>query len=150
MNEHIPKQVGRFWIHNDFVETGLKTLSGNATKVLLAITRHYNAKGTCYPSIRRLAGLAGIHHGTARKCIDELQLRGFIEQLVVKERCKLRYVFTSTARKSFMEPNNLLAKPDTKEVIKELNKGNKKFVSIHPDPTYRELEEQAGYKMFNR
>lgn len=109
----------RFWIENEFIESYLSKISGNATKVLLAITRHYNKEGTCYPSIRRLSKLTGLHHSTVTKCLKELELLGFLEQLIIKERCRLRYSFSKTARILLPKSSKLLYRPDTKEEYKE-------------------------------
>lgn len=114
------KKSGKFWIENELVDTDLRVLSGNGFKVLIAITRHYNKAGTCYPSIRRLAKLTGLHHETVTKCLMELKLLGYFEQLVIRERAKLRYVFSKTARKRLLNDGNLLEKADTKEVNKEV------------------------------
>ena len=119
MSEDV-KKAGKFWIENELVDTDLRELSGNGFKVLIAITRHYNKAGTCYPSIRRLAKLTGLHHETVTKCLVELKLLGYFEQLEIRERAKLRYVFSKTARRRLLNDANLLEKADTKETIKEV------------------------------
>jgi DNA-binding transcriptional regulator YhcF (GntR family) len=112
--------MGKFWIENSIYDDGwLKKLSGSQLKVLLSITRHYDKYGKCFPSIRKLEENINLHHATIKECLNKLELLGFLEQLVIKERCKLRYIFSKTAHKIFLEPNKLLAKPDSKEVIKE-------------------------------
>lgn len=149
MSEEV-KKSGKFWIENDLVDNDLKDVSGNAFKVLVALTRHYNRTGTCFPSIRRLSKLTGLHHETVTKCLRELELLGYFEQIVIRERCKLRYKFSKTARKLLVEHNNLLVKPDSKETIKEVMKEapTKKYVSKNPDPVKRDMENSAGYKIF--
>jgi len=110
----------RFWIENSIYDDGwLKKISGNQLKVLLAITRHYNKQGKCFPSIRKLEVNIGLHHATIKQCLNQLQLLGFLEQLQIREREKLRYIFSKTAHEIFIEPNKLLVKHDTKEIIKE-------------------------------
>lgn len=109
-----------FWIENDFIDEGyLAKTSGNAIKVLLAITRHYNKAGTCYPSIRRLSKLVGLTQETTSKCIKQLELLGYLEQLEIKERCKLHYKFSKTALFFRTKDEKLPEKSDTKEYFKE-------------------------------
>jgi DNA-binding transcriptional MocR family regulator len=113
----------RFWMDNKLIDDGwLAKISGNAWKVLTAIARHYNINGTCFPSIRRLSLLIGLHHETVRKNLDELQLHGFLEQLEIRERHKLRYLFTKSARYLLRLEDSLLEKPDTKDISKEIVK----------------------------
>lgn len=119
-NSRVPG--GKFWIENELVDKYLSILSGNEFKTLLAITRHYNKNGTCYPSIRRLAVLIDLDPDTVAKSLRALELHGFFQQLEIRERCKLRYVFSKTAAKLLVEPNKLPEKPRSKEVFKEVLK----------------------------
>lgn len=132
--------MGRFWIENEIIDgEWFGKLSGNDFKVLLKITRHYNKHGKCFPSIRKISELGNLHHTTVKKSLNKLELLGFLEQLLIKERCKLRYKFTKTARFLFVDCNNVLEKPDTKETFKENYKEENKFLK----ETKRTPEEQA-------
>lgn len=112
--------MGRFWIEKEIIDGDLYgKLSGNDFKVLLKITRHYNKTGRCFPSIREISRLGNLHHTTVKKSLNNLELLGLLEQLVIKERCKLRYEFSKSARFLFIESNNVVEKPDSKETIKE-------------------------------
>ncbi len=114
--------MGRFWIENEVVDRAMKGLSPSAFKVLLAVVRHYNKHGQCYPSIRRISSLANLHHITVRKSVDEIKLQGYFEQVWVYERKKLRLVFSKTALKLFHLDKKLLEKTETKERMKEVLK----------------------------
>ena len=132
--------MGRFWIENELVDKYLDKISGNELKVLLKITRHYNKNGTCYPSIRKMEKDINLHHDTITACLKQLQLLGFLEQLAIKERCKLRYSFSKTARFFLTDSQNLLGKPDSKEdIIKEDIKEGKNFF-------YKGREQMEGAK----
>lgn len=50
----------------------------NGAAVLLALYRHANASGRCYPGVRRIAEKAGISIPTARKAIRTLEQLGII------------------------------------------------------------------------
>lgn len=133
--------MGKFWIENEIIDGGwFKKLSGNELKVLLKITRHYGTTGKCFPSIRRLSKLGNLHHETIKKCLNRLELLGFLEQLLIKERCKLRYNFSKTARFLLIESNKLPEKPDSKEVIKEDIKEDKNNIIINLNRTPEEQE----------
>ncbi len=116
--KHVKSYMGKLWIENQLVDGGyLAKISGNEAKVLLAITRHYNRHGTCFPSIRRLSVLVGLHPDTVSHCLRKLVEHDYFEQLVIKERCKLRYSFTKTARFLLIDANKLPEKPGGKEDI---------------------------------
>lgn len=140
--------MGKFWIENDLVDHHLDKITGNELKVLLKITRHYNKFGTCFPSIRKMEKILNLHHTTIAKCLENLQLLGFLEQLQIVERKKLLYKFSKTARFFLIESNKLLAKPDSKEVyIKEVSKEVK--FSSKKTSTYKELEEKSTVRFGN-
>ena len=121
--------MGRFYIEDEVFDRGyLKKMSGNDFKILASITRHYNKHGKCFPSIRRLAKFTNLHHTTVTSCLNNLELLGFLEQLRIKERYKLLYSFSKSARFLFIETNNVVKKPDTKETIKENFKEVNKFL----------------------
>ena len=145
--------MGKFWIENQLVDEYLKLISGNELKVLFKITRHYNKYGRCFPSIRKMSDKLNMHHTTITKCLERLELLGFLEQLKIKERSKLRYSFAKTARFLFIDSNKLLAKPDTKEDFKEVfkeEKNNRNFntdqsehIGMTIDKVRKELEEKG-------
>lgn len=128
--------MGKFWIENQLVDEYLMLISGNELKVLFKITRHYNKYGKCFPSIRKMAINLNMHPITISNCLKRLELLGFLEQLRIKERSKLRYIFSKTARFLLIDSNKLLEKSNTKEDIKEEYKGRgillKKLKEINP------------------
>lgn len=123
--------MGRFWIENELIDHHLDKISGNELKVLLTVTRYYNKQGTCYPSIRMMSKKIKLNHETIGKCLKRLELLGFFEQIVIKERMKLRYIFSKTATNIFLNPPKLLQKPDSKEVYKEFIK--EREISFKPN-----------------
>lgn len=136
-NKNKNKTQGKFWIENVLIDNYLNKISGNELKVWCVLSRHFNKEGNCYPSIRTISKKTGIHHETTKRCLQKLELLGFLEQLIIKERCKLRYSFSKTAL--FLMPGNkkLLVNSDTKEDIKEeLKENNNLYI------TQRTPEEQ--------
>jgi DNA-binding transcriptional regulator YhcF (GntR family) len=121
-NKYKNKPQGKFWINNELVDNYLNKISGNELKVWLKITRHFNKEGTCFPSIRKMTKVLNLHHSTITKCLKKLEVLGFLEQLEIKEKCKLRYIFSKSARYLMPEYKKLLVNPDTKEDIKEASK----------------------------
>ncbi|MFA6184484.1 MAG: helix-turn-helix domain-containing protein [Parcubacteria group bacterium] len=115
--------MGKFWIDNELIDKYLTKISGNDFKVWCILSRHFNKKGTCYPSIRTISIKSGLHHETVSQCLKRLKLLGFFEQLEIKERCKLRCLFSKTARFLIPGNDNLLeetAMKDNKEDLKEI------------------------------
>lgn len=121
---------GHFYISNKIIDDGyLKKMTGNDFKVLVAIARHYDKYGKCFPSIRRMSKQLNLHHETIGNCLKNLKKMGFIEILEVKERCKLRYIFSNSARFLLSNPNNVVEKPDGKD-FKDIYK-EKKINNLH-------------------
>jgi DNA-binding transcriptional regulator YhcF (GntR family) len=114
--------MGRFWIENELVDKYISKLTGNEFKVMVIITRHFNKNGTCYPSIRRMATLGNINPETVSKCLKNLNLLGFLEQLEIKERCKLRYILSKSARHLLIDSNKLPQETSGKEEKEDLRK----------------------------
>ncbi|MCX6153849.1 MAG: helix-turn-helix domain-containing protein [Candidatus Kapabacteria bacterium] len=134
--------MGKFWVNDELYDDGwLKKMSGNELKVLFAITRHFNRFGKCYPSIRKLATNTNLHHETIKQCLNKLELLGFLEQLEIKERCKLRYNFVRTARIFLPGNAKLLGNPDSKEDIKEVFKEGENNFNLN-NPKNERTEEQ--------
>lgn len=131
---------GHFYISNKIMDDGyLKKMSGNDLKVLIAIARHYNKYGKCFPSIRRMTEYLNLHHETIGNCLKNLKKMGFIEILEIKERCKLRYIFSNSARFLFSKPNNVVEKSDSKE-LKDINKEKELNNLTHKERTPEEQE----------
>ncbi len=69
---------GWFSLDNAIVDH-LADLGGAALKVYLVLARHANADRECWPSLSRIASLAGVHHDTAKRAIRELVASGLVE-----------------------------------------------------------------------
>lgn len=129
---------GHFYISNKIIDDGyLKLLSGNDLKVLIKIARHYDKHGTCFPSIRKMAIDLNLHHETIGNSLRHLKELGFIDILEIKQRYKLRYIFSNSARFLLLNPNNVVGKADTKD-IKDLYKEKINYLEKKP----RTQEEQ--------
>ncbi len=109
------KGLKRFYLEDAMVDISLRELHDSDCKVLLAIARHYNKSGQCWPSIRRIGMLTSLHHETVRKSVNHLQEIGFIEITEIKERTKVRLRFTKSARWLLCFDEKLLENSDTKE-----------------------------------
>jgi DNA-binding transcriptional regulator YhcF (GntR family) len=130
---------GHFYISNKIIDDGyLKTMSGNDLKVLLKITRHYDKTGKSFPSIRKMSEQLNLHHETIAKSIHNLEVCGFLEQLEIRQRCKLRYIFSKSTRFLLINPNNVVEKTDSKD-IKDIKKEENNFL----ENKIRTPEEQA-------
>lgn len=114
--------MGRFWIEDDLVDKHIHKINGNEVKVLLMIARHYDKSGQCFPSIRRLSVLGKMDASTISKALKQLRLLGFLEQLTIRERCKLRYKFSKSARYLTIDSNKLPEETTSKEIYKGNNK----------------------------
>ena len=75
-----------------------------------------------------MSKLGNMNSETVSKCLKSLNLLGFIEQLEIKERCKLRYILSKSARHLLIDSNKLPEKPDGKEV-KEVLRNNPKQIN---------------------
>lgn len=126
--------MGKFWIDDKLVDENLDKLSGNDLKVWLKITRHFNKEGKSFPSIRKMEKIVNLHHTTITKCLNKLELLGFLEQLQIKEKCKLRYIFSKSARYLMPGRKNLLEEPDSKETFKETIKEENKIINNYRTP----------------
>lgn len=126
--------MGKFWIENELVDDWLYKISGNELKVLLCLTRHYNKAGTTFVSIAKMAKLLNLNPETVSKSVKRLNLLGFFEQIVIRERTKLRYIFSKTARNLFIETNKLPEKPESKEAFKEIIKETPKEILKRSNP----------------
>lgn len=128
------KSIGKFWFWNQVIDSGyLRYLKNNIFNVLIVITRHYNKSGSSFPSLRRIAELTGLHHSIVKKKILALEKLNIIKVDITKNGCKARYNFTQSAIEDFVDPNKLLIKPDTKDVVKEVikdNGNNKKNIPV--------------------
>ena len=70
---------GYFRVLNSFVEEHLGGLSGSAIKVYLALLRHADKQGQCFPSEERLAELTRLSTRTVTRACRELESAGHLD-----------------------------------------------------------------------
>lgn len=66
------KTRGYFWLPDKLVDDHLRTISGCAVKVYLALRRHMGDKGTAFPSNARIAAMTGLSDRHIRNGLREL------------------------------------------------------------------------------
>lgn len=88
-------RINHTQVSNDFIETHMKTLSGGATKVFLAISRKTIGwhKETDSISIAQIMDLTGLSNRGAINCIIELEKIGLIK--VYRKKSAKDYNFTN-------------------------------------------------------
>ena len=83
-----------FRVLNAFVEEHLRGLSGSAVKVYLALLRHADKQGQCFPSEERLAELTRLSTRTVTRGFRELESAGHLD---TRRRQQATNLFTLSA-----------------------------------------------------
>lgn len=72
------RKPGWFWADNKILDVYAKEIGPHATLVYMALVRHLNADGQCWPSFQYLANMLGMSRRTVMRSIEVLDKAGLI------------------------------------------------------------------------
>jgi len=89
-NKIIDQKKGWFMFHNDFIDGYAKVVGWKGQIVYMALSRHADTQGKCFPSIKHLSFELGVSESSIKRGINKLKEFNIIKTKMRTKMCQGR------------------------------------------------------------